>query len=222
VSRFARLPVAVRDALWAEARRWGRPVGLSVLVALVVVFRFALFEPRGAELIRIGEGQPAADDGKRAALELGPPDGRKGGYSPPELEQYAEALSAGGRERYVETQKAYDLVFPLVYGSLFAAGLAAGWGRLGRTRPRVRWLVAVPLAAMLADYGENLTVIRLFTDYPAHWSAGLARLAEAFTLTKWGFVHLMAYALVPVGLVVRVVQCCGDCRRPGAGGPAGS
>lgn len=50
-----------------------------------------------------------------------------------------------------------DLVFPLVYGLGFAVAMVL----LARYVGAPRWLVLLPLAAALADYGENLAVVSM-------------------------------------------------------------
>jgi hypothetical protein len=50
-----------------------------------------------------------------------------------------------------------DLIFPLVYGLGFAVAMVL----LARYVGAPRWLVLLPLAAALADYGENLSVVSM-------------------------------------------------------------
>jgi hypothetical protein len=84
---------------------------------------------------------------------LGPdnkiPDGRFW-YTPAEIRDLFERLEEHGRNVYATTAMTLDVVFPLVYGGMFAALIGHVY------RPRVaRLVVCVPVLTVVADLVEN-------------------------------------------------------------------
>ena len=96
------------------------------------------------------------------------------------------------------TELTLDLVFPLLYGALFAAPLARlatpGWRR---------WLIALPVGAAGADLLENFTIAYLA------WTQPLAWLAYAFTLAKNILLAATLLALL-VALAIQIFNRYGD------------
>lgn len=77
----------------------------------------------------------------------------------------------------------YDLIYPLCYGlgGVYVLAFLCPW-RTGWAR----WLVLLPLAAMLFDYVENFTMLAVITHFRQHQQAPLALLevSRAFTVAK--------------------------------------
>lgn len=84
-----------------------------------------------------------------------PPDVRFG-YTHSELETLFGHWGPDGRRLYVTTQLTLDLLFPLVYGLLFACLIVRtcdpSWGR---------WLCLLPLILVVCDYVENCSCLGL-------------------------------------------------------------
>jgi hypothetical protein len=142
-------------------------------------------------------------------------DVRSLGYSPEEVHTFFDAFGPTRTNLYAWTEITLDVGFAVIYSSLLcifiirlypisplplsqednAHGVRArlwkwlaGWG----------WLV--PLLAGLVDMAENISVAVLAWSHP-HESAGLARLASVFTVTK--FVLLPLSILLVLGGGVR-------------------
>ncbi|WP_169975779.1 hypothetical protein [Tautonia rosea] len=131
---------------------------------------------------------------------LGPssdlPDARLG-YTPDELRAVFDAWGQGRCQLYAITQVTLDAAFPLVYGLLFALCVARLF-----TGDRGRWLVVVPLLAMLADLVEN--VILAFLAWSARETIPpLAWIASAATLTKFAFFGASLLLLLVGGIAGR-------------------
>src|SRR5262245_60412658 len=81
------------------------------------------------------------------------PDGRRGGYTPAELAEYLGCLDRWGRGLYGLSEVTLDLLFPLVYGTLLGWLVVRLW-----SRPRADLLLGYVICAVVADWGENLTL----------------------------------------------------------------
>lgn len=117
-------------------------------------------------------------------------------YSPSALYGFAEAYGAEGRASYVLARVTFDVLWPVVYTVMLV--LVLGWllARATRAGSATRLLVLVPVAAMLADYGENLCTAVVMARYPDDTDV-LATLAPFFTAAKWGLITT-AFLLIPV------------------------
>jgi hypothetical protein len=98
-------------------------------------------------------------------------------YTPAEARNLFERLGKSGRNIYALTELTLDLVFPLIYGSLFCLLTAS------LARAQWAWLVTIPLFAALSDLVENSIVAYLAWSYAGQESS-LAWLAAAVTLIK--------------------------------------
>jgi len=108
------------------------------------------------------------------------PDAR-GWYTPTEIRDLYDHLEEHGRNIYATTAMTLDLVFPLVYGGLFAALVAHVY-----RRPTARLFVAVPVLAVLADLVEN----SLLSYYAWHFDG------KAWPLLIWGATTATALKFV--------------------------
>jgi hypothetical protein len=68
---------------------------------------------------------------------------------------------AGKLPLYYETETTFDLIFPLVYGLMFVTAIAS---LIPGARAR-RWLVVLPVIAVLGDYAENTTIIAILKRF---------------------------------------------------------
>ena len=119
-------------------------------------------------------------------------DVRSLGYTRTEAGELLDALGPDGRRIYAWTEVTLDLVFPFVYGLLFAIPLVRLY------EPRQAWVLLFPLAGMAFDLLENVTVATLAWTYQQGQESGLATAASAFTRMKTLFL-LLSLLLVLVG-----------------------
>lgn len=160
--------------------------GAAVLAACVVVL-IAVFQWRNAEMLRFADGKDAT-----------PLDGRWKGYSLDEAAALFEALGTDGRVFYALSELSLDVLFPLVYGALFAIWLWLLWQKPWRSL-----LVGVVALGVLADLTENTLIAYLSLTYngeiqPLSYAANLA------TLVKWSFLAV-AMAGVLIGVLLKYV-----------------
>jgi len=117
-------------------------------------------------------------------------------YSAHRLYELAEAYGADGRAAYVRARVTFDVVWPLVYAAMLV--LVLGWLLRRATAPlaRLRVVVLLPIAALLADYAENACTAIVMARWPETTDL-LAALAPVFTAAKWTLLGA-AFLAVPV------------------------
>ena len=123
------------------------------------------------------------------------PDSRMLGYDAKELQAYFAAIGPDGRLLYAWTQLTLDVAFPLLY----AAFLVALTAHIYPCGPG-RWAVWLPVAAAVADVGENVLLARMAwavlpVDSP--W----VPLASILTNIKWAALLVTVVGLTAVGAV---------------------
>jgi hypothetical protein len=90
-------------------------------------------------------------------------------------------------DKYRRMLLGLDIAFPLAYGSLFVVLTAIAFGvRLGELHKHRRLLI-LPVASVLADYGENLSIVFGLIDPFIHKQpvGFLGYLAGYLTAAKW-------------------------------------
>ena len=90
-------------------------------------------------------------------------------------------------DKYRRMLLGLDIVFPLAYGSLFVVLTAIAFGVRLRDL-RKHWLLLIlPIASVLADYGENLSIVfGLIDPFTSKQPVGfLGNMAGYMTAAKW-------------------------------------
>ncbi len=102
------------------------------------------------------------------------------------MAQYGE----DGRYIYLLMSSTLDILFPLIYVTFFA-------GLIYRLRINnlLGWLAIIPIMAGLTDFGENIHVIMLLSQYPSI-SEDLVQTASWFTKTKWSILSMTKLFIV--------------------------
>lgn len=118
-------------------------------------------------------------------------------YTPETLEHILAAWMPHAR-RFFLGHLVVDALYPLLYGTVFALGLAWLY-RAPKGEPAPAWTVLLPGMAVLADLGENLVLSLLMAQMP-HPDPFFAWGAAWLTCTKWLFVGASTLAVV-LGLV---------------------
>ena len=126
-------------------------------------------------------------------------DGHKYGISPSDVEPILHDFHQHNQlGRYLAQETQLDLVFPAIYGMLWAVMIVG-------LRPRGwHWLVVLPIAAALFDYCENFSFISLVVCYRKTSAVPqtLAIVASVFSRLKWTFI-VLSLAAAAVALVRR-------------------
>ena len=118
-------------------------------------------------------------------------------YSPDEARDFLGAIGERGRRIYIATELTLDILFPLVYGALFAALIIHVYAR-----QTARSLVLVPLLTALADVLENITAAYLAWQFDGQASP-IARVATVFTAVKSG-LFVLSLGLILLGALAAI------------------
>lgn len=163
-------------------------------VALVATVVFLLFTAVVLPAQAVATGEYAG--------EAGSPD-TSFWYSAADLYAMAEAYGEAGRAQYVRARFTFDLVWPPVFTVFLAMSLS--WLARRLLAPESAWRRAnlIPLLAMTADYGENVSAALVIGRYPARTPVA-ETLAPVFTATKWTALAV-AFALLIVWLATALV-----------------
>lgn len=113
-------------------------------------------------------------------------------YSPEEARDFLQKIGERGRRIYAATELTLDIVFPIVYGALFAILLIHVYARKNGKN-----LVLVPLLTAAADVLENLTAAYLAGQFDGRVSS-VARVAAVLTAVK-SSLFVVALILILVG-----------------------
>lgn len=164
----------MREAIYNLVQRWGTWPMVALLFILFVL------GTQGFEYRR-----------KVLGYETRTLDGRLW-YSPVEARDFLETIGERGRRVYAATELTLDILFPIVYGTLFAILLIRVY-----SLPTAKNLVVLPLLAAAADLLENLTAAYLALQFDGEPSS-LARVATVFTATK-SILLLVSFILILLG-----------------------
>jgi hypothetical protein len=107
--------------------------------------------------------------------------------------QVLENFGSSGRSLYMVNQLTLDMLYPLVYGTLFCFILF----RLYRNY----MLTFTPLLIVMADFMENIGIVSMLYHFPVQMKT-LAHITSMFTTIKWVLVFLTA-TLIIIGLICK-------------------
>lgn len=115
------------------------------------------------------------------------------GYTGPQLENMLQYMNADCRVEYIRFAQIADVIFPLLYGFLLFFSIVILYYRAGVHVPQ-RWLYALPIFGIIADYGENFSIVRLLRM--TNMDETSLAIASAFSMAKWFFLIASAVLIV--------------------------
>jgi hypothetical protein len=118
-------------------------------------------------------------------------------YSPEEARDFFQAAGERGRRIYAATELTLDILFPLIYGILFAALLIHIY-----SRDTARYLTIVPLLTVAADVLENITVSYMAWQFDGRASP-VAHGAAILTAVKTVLI-VLSFVLILVGALAAI------------------
>ena len=133
------------------------------------------------------------------------------GYSRQEAVSLLESLGPEGRSAYLFPQLALDFVYPGLFAICFSLMFVWLYSRRVRPDSGFLYLALLPMLASLFDYGENLLIIRMITEFP-NVSGKLVAAANVFTMLKSAF-STASFLLLMVGFVLLL-------KKRSTGGPS--
>lgn len=178
------------------AYRHTSPMRLAGLFVLLVVFNLILFPYHLSQI---------SPQGEAPILDI------RFGYSPDEAYHTLATFGEQGRHAYLLMLAITDSIYPFVYALflILAASYVLKRALKEDSISRLFNLVAIDVA--IFDYVENLSIIYLLMQFPAH-APGVARLASIAGVIKW-LALAISLSVIIIGLVGWVVQSRRDRRR---------
>ena len=121
------------------------------------------------------------------------------------VQSQVDALGVQGRLLQALLLCTIDIVIPTLSCLFGIAALAALTRRWRAQDSSIGWLFAIPVAAMLLDFGENWSIVGLLIRYPAPSPvlAGLEGLLSGLKVTAYGLVAVLIVVLLFVNAVFR-------------------
>jgi len=109
------------------------------------------------------------------------------GYTYDEAHEMLSALGEGGRIFYLKRIMPLDFPFPFFYMLCFISWTALLL-KLIKLKNRVKYLLFIPVLAMLCDWTENIGIIVMLTGYPdlPSWAVLLSSLSGTFKFIFMG------------------------------------
>lgn len=126
------------------------------------------------------------------------PDSLKLGSTADLVHEALDRLGTSGRSLYVRTQLSLDLIFPVAYVSFLAMAIRLSW------KNDNAWLTAMPLAAGIADYCENVIAAYLAATFGKTKPVLEAATATA-TNIKFAFL-CASLGLVLLGVIALILR----------------
>ncbi|MBN2501346.1 MAG: hypothetical protein JXB38_11255 [Anaerolineales bacterium] len=157
----------------------------NLVILLVVTLLFSMVVFPWLDAITLG------DNGEMLDMRFS--------YTPEAAYAEIEGYGTAGRSGIMWVSLIADSLFPFAYAFALAILITLTFRRAFPLDSLMQRLHLFPFGALVFDFLENITVSALILLYPRQYY-GLARLAAAFTSTKWVLVYLSAL-LALVGLV---------------------
>ncbi len=164
--------------------RWATGRNILILLGLFLLFTLVVFPLLNSRLTQLSNGISLIDN--------------EFSYTPEKAFQMITAYGSEGRSLYIAMTLTADLVYPIIYGLLFLLAMIYFFRSTFAPDSVVQGVIYIPLAAMAADYLENICLVILLAAFP-NWLEGMAQAANIFTGLKWGLV-LTSIIIVLAGL----------------------
>ncbi len=111
------------------------------------------------------------------------------------------STTEAGLQYYLHYFFTLDLIFPLMYA--FSYGLIAAYllKKLNFLEMRYQWLILLPFASALFDYGENFGMAAMILSHP-NFSGTTALVTTVFSALKTGSAFAGGGTLIVLGFVL--------------------
>ena len=121
------------------------------------------------------------------------------------VQSQVDALGVQGRLLQALLLSTIDVLIPMLsclFGIAALAALTRQWRAGGSS---IGWLLAIPVFAMLLDFGENWSIVGLLIRYPSPspFLAGLEGLLSGLKVTAYALVAVSIVILLAVNAVLR-------------------
>jgi hypothetical protein len=176
--------------LYARLERLAARRNILILLGLFLLFTLVIFPLLTARLTSLSGGVSLLDN--------------EFSYTPEKAFQMISSYGTDGRPFYLITTLTADLLYPLIYALLLSLAMIYFFRKTFSQDSPVQGVFYLPIAAMVADYLENICLVILLASFP-QWLEGLAQAANIFTGLKWGLL-LASILIVIFGLVAWLIR----------------
>jgi hypothetical protein len=134
------------------------------------------------------------------------------GFHPEEVYTFLTSLSHDGRQVYLFIEAVIDIVYPLIYTSLFVLAISYFYKRAFSADSSLRLLNLFPLLTLLADFTENAGIVVCLLNFPL-LTNGAAYFASIGNYVKWGS-SVICLLILLVGIGAWCVKLIGKAKLP--------
>ncbi|EDP70863.1 hypothetical protein FBALC1_08888 [Flavobacteriales bacterium ALC-1] len=125
------------------------------------------------------------------------------GYDLEYVNELFNALGENGRLTYLNNQIPVDMIYPLLFGISYCLVMAYFLKKLNKLNSPVKYLCFLPIIAGLADYCENIGIIRVLNNYPDFTESAVS-ITSMFSVIKSISTSLFFIALIAVLILVSI------------------
>lgn len=117
------------------------------------------------------------------------------------------ALGEDGREVYLTNQIPVDLIYPLLFGLTYSLLLVYFLKKLNKLKSPFTYLSLFPIIAGIADYLENIGIIRMLNNYP-DLTETTVNVTNTFSIIKstTTSVFFVAFIIILIGLGIKFLR----------------
>lgn len=126
------------------------------------------------------------------------------GYNLEYVNTLFHTLGENGRQTYLSKQIPVDMIYPLLFGISYAAVLAYFLLKLPKLNSTYLYLCLLPILAGIADYFENIGIIKMLNKYP-NVTETMVNTTSTFSVIKSSATSIYFLALI-VTLIVLGIQ----------------
>ncbi|MEH6513391.1 MAG: hypothetical protein V7734_09845 [Maribacter arcticus] len=105
------------------------------------------------------------------------------GYDFNYVNKLFSTLGENGRETYLTNQIPVDMIYPLLFGISYCLLMAYFLKKINKLKSPFSYLCLLPILAAIADYLENLGIIKMLTSYP-NYTETTVTIASMFSVIK--------------------------------------
>jgi len=117
------------------------------------------------------------------------------GYDYDYINTLFETLGKKGRDVYLYYQIPVDMIYPFLFGLSYCLVIAYFLKKLNKFNTPYLYLCLLPVIAGIADYGENIGIISMLTNYPEQSQFSMS-VTTVFSILKSTATSLYFVALI--------------------------
>lgn len=125
------------------------------------------------------------------------------GYDWNYVNELFNTLGENGRKTYLTTQIPVDMFYPLLFGLSYCLIFAYFLKKLGKLSSSFIYLCLLPIIGGIADYLENLGIIKMLNDYPDLTETAV-NVTNTFSVLKSTSTSIFFIALIVILIILGI------------------